>query len=516
MMTAGRIRVLVTISFVVVLEVACRGGLISPRSMVPPTVMVQALAGILQTGAFWRQFAGTVQNIAVALGLAIVVGFAAGVVLARFPRVRRAVEPLISSYYALPFFVLYPLFISLFGMNSVPITIVGFLYAVMAMVTGTLAGLDRIPLVLSKLGRTFRMGPIEEALAIKLPAAAPFVFSGGKLALGYAITGVIGSEFILSDSGIGYSIAFAYNDFEDKTMYGLLLFVIIAVSIVTVAMHRLERSIQYRSGAGRAGSSGVKAPVSQRLAAGLIIAALIFAVWQLLFLRVGQEALASPVMAITKLVRLLGQDEFWENTGETSRALGLSLLISCAGGTIMGVALGSSRRASDVAEPMLVTIYALPKVTLYPVVLMFFGIGLTAKVAFGALYGMIPMTILTMDAIRNMNPTLLRTARVMRLDLWQTFAFIKVPATVPEIVSGLRISFSITLLGVMIGEMFASRRGLGFMIMNSIGVNDTSTMMAVTVLIGIFAIVVNTTLIALDDHVHRGKSGVGSNPARQH
>jgi len=515
MTRAGRTRILITVGFVVLLEAACRTGLVNPRSMVAPSVMAQALYGILQTPAFWHQLAGTVQNIVVALGFAVVVGFAAGVILGAMPRVRRAVEPLISSYYALPFFVLYPLFISLFGMNSIPITVVGFLYAVMAMVTGTLAGLDRIPLVLSKLGRTFRMGPVEEALKIKLPAAAPFVFSGGKLALGYAITGVIGSEFILSNSGIGYSIAFAYNDFEDKTMYGLLLFVIVSVSLVTVLMHRLERSIQYRAGIGRAGMQNAKAPVPQRIAAALIIALVILAVWQLLYLKVGQEAIASPGMALAKLLRLLGQPEFWVNTQETARALGLSLLISCVAGTLIGIALGSSRQASDVAEPMLVTLYALPKVTLYPVVLMFFGIGLTAKVAFGALYGMIPMTILTMDAIRNMNPTLLRTARVMRLDMWQTLAYIKVPATVPEIVSGLRISFSITLLGVMIGEMFASRRGLGFMIMNSIGVNDTATMMAITVLIGIFAIVVNTGLIALDDRVHRGNAGTASSFAKQ-
>jgi NitT/TauT family transport system permease protein len=506
---AGQIRILITIGFVVVLEAACRGGIISPRSMVAPTVMAQSLFEILQTHEFWSQLAGTVQNIVVALGFAVVVGFAAGVVLSRLPRVRRAIEPLISSYYALPFFVLYPLFISLFGMNSIPITVVGFLYAVMAMVTGTLAGLDRIPLVLSKLGRTYRMGPVEEALTIKLPAAAPFVFSGVKLALGYAITGVIGSEFILSNSGLGYSIAFAYNNFEDKTMYGLLLFVIIVVSLITILLHRLERSIQYRAGSGRAGMMVDKAPLLQRVAAALIVAVVIIVVWHSLFLKVGQEAIASPSMALTKLLRLLGQPEFWENTAETSRALGLSLLISCVAGTLIGVALGSSRGRSDVAEPMLVTAYALPKVTLYPVVLMFFGIGLTAKVAFGALYGMIPMIILTMDAVRNMNPSLLRTARVMRLTMWQTFLFVKVPATIPEIVSGLRISFSITLLGVMIGEMFASRRGLGFMIMNSIGVNDTSTMMAITVLVGVFAIVINSALIALDDHVH-GHSAEGA------
>ena len=503
MKRAGLARLAITVALVLALEAACRAGLISRRSMVPPSQMVVALLGLVQTSEFWEQCASTARNIAVALICALVAGFAGGVVLHRLPRVRRAVEPLISSYYALPFFVLYPLFIVLFGMNAIPITFMGFLYAVMAMVTGTLAGLDRIPPVLTKVGRSFRMGPFEEALKVKLPAAAPFVFTGGKLALGYAITGVIGSEFILSNSGLGYSIAFAYNNFEDRTMYGLLLFVILAVSSITILLHHIERKVQYRSGAAHAGDASEKAPLVERLLAGLLIALLIAAVWQVLYWKVGQEAIASPAMTMAKLRSLLWQPEFWENTAETGRALGLSILFSCLVGALIGIALGSSRAAGEIFEPMLVTLYALPKVTLYPVILMFFGIGLPAKVAFGALYGMIPMIILTMNAIRNMNPTLLRTARAMRLSRWQALVSVKVPATVPEIVTGLRISFSITLLGVMIGEMFASRRGLGFMIMNSIGVNDTATLMAVTVVIGLFALTVNSALIALDERMHR-------------
>ena len=86
----------------------------------------------------------------------------------------------------------------------------------------------------------------------------------------------------------------------------------------------------------------------------------------------------------------------------------------------------------------------------------------------------------------------------MNLSPWQHFGTILVPATLPEICSGLRISFSITLLGVMIGEMFASRRGLGSMVMHSMGVNDTATMMAITVFIGVFAVAGNRLLMRLD------------------
>jgi NitT/TauT family transport system permease protein len=500
---AAGMRVLITLGLVVLIELVCRLGIVSPRSLIAPSEMATRLWLMLQRGEFWQEVGMTTRNILVAFALATVVGFAAGTVLHGLPRLRKAVEPMIASYYALPFFVLYPLFIVLFGMNAVPITCMGFLYAVMAMITGTLGGLDRIPRVLSKVSRTYRLGRVQEAVLVKLPAAAPYVFTGAKLALGYAITGVIGSEFILSDKGLGYSIAYAYNNFDDRTMYALLLFVIVVVSSVSVAMQWAEERVQYRSGAAHVGEAEGKAGLGERVLAILAIALVIVLVWQALYQYVGQEALASPAMAVTKLAALLDRPEFWANVAETARALIFSLLLSCIAGCLLGVIIGSNRKATEVAEPMLVTLYALPKVTLYPVVLLFFGIGLSAKVAFGALYGMIPMILITLNAIRSMNPSLRRTARVLRLSRAQAALTVLIPATVPEIVTGLRVSFSITLLGVMIGEMFASQRGLGFMIMNSIGVNDTATMMAVTLLIAIFALAVNGGLLALDDRLHR-------------
>jgi ABC-type nitrate/sulfonate/bicarbonate transport system permease component len=145
-----------------------------------------------------------------------------------------------------------------------------------------------------------------------------------------------------------------------------------------------------------------------------------------------------------------------------------------------------------------VTLYSLPKITLYPVVLLFFGVSFAAKVVFGAMYGVIPMMLIVINAIKSMNPALPKTARVMRLSKPQTLGTVVLPAMLPEVVTGIRISFSITFLGVTIGEMFGSTRGLGFVLMRSINVNDTSTLMGVTLLVAIFAVTINAGLVALD------------------
>ncbi|MGA1857799.1 ABC transporter permease subunit [Azospirillum sp. 11R-A] len=503
MTRAGIQRLLITAAAVLALEASCRLGYVGRATMIPPSEMLAELLRLMGTDGFWSQIGFTLRNILAAAVAAMVVGFAGGVALHALPRVRRAVEPLIASYYALPFFVLYPLFIVLLGMNALPIIAMGFLYAVMAMVTATLSGLDRIPPVLRKVGRTYRLDRVQDALLIQLPAAGPHIFTGVKLALSYSVTGVIGAEFILAGSGLGYSIAFAYNNLQDRTMYALLLFVVVFVSSLTVLLHWAEQRVRHRSGAGRVGAARDTAGAGEKLAAAAVIALLILGGWQLFHGLAGDEALASPAVTLNRLVVLFGNPSFWENVAETAKALGLSLLISCIGGGLAGVLTGANRSLSDVLEPLFVTLYAIPKVTLYPVILLLFGLGMPAKVAFGTLHGFIPMMLVTMGAIRAMNPVLRRSARAMRLTRMQTLTAVLVPATVPEIVTGLRISFSITLLGVMVGEMFASKRGLGFMIMNGISVNDTATMMSVTVLIGLFALAVNSALLALDNRMHR-------------
>ena len=120
-------------------------------------------------------------------------------------------------------------------------------------------------------------------------------------------------------------------------------------------------------------------------------------------------------------------------------------------------------RLGEVADPILSSFYTIPKVTLYPVMLLIFGIGMSAKVAFGVIRGVIPVMLFTTAAVKNIPPVLLRTARVLRLSPTKTALSLLAPAVAPEIITGLRVGFALTLLGVLIGEMFASQRGLGFL-----------------------------------------------------
>ncbi|WP_051356819.1 ABC transporter permease [Azorhizobium doebereinerae] len=228
------------------LELACRIGWVPMTIVLPPSVMAASLVELLASGAYSRDILVSFSNVALAALLAVGLGFLIGAILHALPAVRSAVEPLLASYYAVPTFMFYPVFIILFGVGSGAIIAIAVLLAIVAMITATLNGVDRIPPVLSKTARIFRMGPVERALKISLPAALPYLFTGVKLSVAYAFIGVIASEFILSGAGIGYAIAYAYNNFNNRSMYGLMLLIVLAVTLINTGLDMIDRRLQAR------------------------------------------------------------------------------------------------------------------------------------------------------------------------------------------------------------------------------------------------------------------------------
>ena len=232
-------------------------------------------------------------------------------------------------------------------------------------------------------------------------------------------------------------------------------------------------------------------------ASAMLLAALLI-LWQLLYLVIGDIALRSPLQTVSHLVELFGSPRFWPHLTETVRAFGAAMLIATGAGLAIGFLLGLSRFAAASFEPVLVALYSIPKVTLYPIVLLAFGLGMPAKIAFGAIHGLIPIALFTINGVRNVRPVFLKTGRVLRLSRLQMVRRVLLPAALPEIFSGLRIGFSLTLIGTILGEMFASQRGLGSLLMSAIGLHNLDVIMSVTLLMVAFAATVSGVLLAID------------------
>jgi NitT/TauT family transport system permease protein len=241
-------RVAVIAGTLALLEVLCLTGVIDKITMQAPHLIVRDFFRLLASGQMNGAIVKTLTNTVIALLLALCVGIVAGALLHRFRGLRDTLDPLFATYYAVPVFAFYPFFIVVFGLGDLPQILIAFMLGVVAMIVNTLNGLDRVPAVLLKTARIMRFSPLQTALRLTLPAAAPYLMTGAKLAVAYAFIGIIGSEFILSRGGIGYEISFAYTNFDNAVMYPLIVLILLASIVINTLLGRWERLLLSRRG----------------------------------------------------------------------------------------------------------------------------------------------------------------------------------------------------------------------------------------------------------------------------
>jgi NitT/TauT family transport system permease protein len=241
----------VIVALIGALELACRFGLIRHQTIIAPSEMAGALWTLLASGAINADIARTLGVVLAVIALSVVLGFVLGLIIHALPRLREALDPFFATYYAVPIFIFYPVMIPIFGLSVIPILLMGVLTAIVAMIIATLNGLDRVPRVLTKVARVHRMGRVATALRLKLPAAAPHLFTGVKLAVSYAFIGVIASEFILAPAGLGRVISDAYSDFNNRRMYALMLLLVIVATAANTVLHLFDQHWAERRGIGK-------------------------------------------------------------------------------------------------------------------------------------------------------------------------------------------------------------------------------------------------------------------------
>ena len=230
----------------------------------------------------------------------------------------------------------------------------------------------------------------------------------------------------------------------------------------------------------------------------LILAGILLAVWQVLFVAAGSTTISSPWDAVKTASGLLASADFWYNFSSTLKSFLVATIIVAVVGVLIGLILGAVHLVGDAYEPILISLYTVPKVAFFPAILLIFGINMSAQVAFGVIHGIIPVAIFTLNAVRHIKRVHIRTAATMCLTPIQTAAMILLPAILPEVFTGIRMGVSLTFIGVLLSEMFGSHRGVGMLLMQAIGVGNGSQIMALTVLIVAFALSLNLVLTAVN------------------
>ena len=230
----------------VAIELIPRLDLVDPIALIPFSEMVWQLWLLISDGILLSHIVRTLTSIVVAGLLAVVTGLPLGVALWRLEKTRKVLQPYLTTYYAIPIFAFYPLFIAIFGLSAWPVIIIAWAWAVVAIVLNTVIGLDEVPEVLVKVGRSLRLSRRQMFTRIYFPAATPYIFTGLKLAASYTVIGVIASEFIQAESGVGWFVGFSYNNFAIQNMYAAILLILVFAIALNALLLRLERRMYGR------------------------------------------------------------------------------------------------------------------------------------------------------------------------------------------------------------------------------------------------------------------------------
>jgi ABC-type nitrate/sulfonate/bicarbonate transport system permease component len=220
---------------------------------------------------------------------------------------------------------------------------------------------------------------------------------------------------------------------------------------------------------------------------------------------VGQQGVVSPIF-LPPLRRVIARFSVIAQTNivyyslmvTVSEVLGAVAIASFFGLTI-GYFIGRSRYAVIVFEPLLAGIFAVPIIIFLPVFILFFGIDMQAKVAFGATYAFFPIVLNTIGGIANVDPRFVTVARAMGANERQLFRRVLLPASLPVIITGLRIGSIVGFLSILGSEMIASLRGLGTRIVRLGEGMNTADMFAYIVFVIAMAAVLNITLTRMQN-----------------
>jgi ABC-type nitrate/sulfonate/bicarbonate transport system permease component len=183
----------------------------------------------------------------------------------------------------------------------------------------------------------------------------------------------------------------------------------------------------------------------------------------------------------------------WENTQATMLEIGLGFAFALVIGVAVGIAIAISRVLERAIYPIIIASQTIPMVALAPLLLIWFGYGLTPKVIVTALVCFFPIVVSTVDGLRAADREHLALLTTFGAGPWRRFWLAQVPAALPSLFSGIRIAITFSVIGAVFGELVGASEGLGYLMQRAAAQFQTARVFAALFIlaglgVGLFAI----------------------------
>lgn len=231
--------------------------------------------------------------------------------------------------------------------------------------------------------------------------------------------------------------------------------------------------------------------------AGVVLAALVL--WQLLSGTVIRPFfISSPGAVTSQLIEWWASADFWYHVQFTLYAS----LFGFLGGSVLAIVLAwpfaMLRTAYRIVEPYFLIGYSIPAVALGPVFILWFGIGMTAKVVLAAYFVFFIVYINTVAGFRETPQGLLDVARVIGASRWVVLRSVVFPSAIPYVLAALRITLPASMIGAVVGEFIAANRGLGYLTRAAGATYDTAGVLAGVIMLAALVLLMSVLLRPLE------------------
>lgn len=211
----------------------------------------------------------------------------------------------------------------------------------------------------------------------------------------------------------------------------------------------------------------------------------------------------SPSQVYSAFLVLVRTGELWGNLGATLEATMIALLLGSSIGIVLGVGLALTPRLEEIVDPYIDALNAMPRIALAPVFIIYFGIGLWAKVALAFSLVVFVMLISARAGVQSADRDALQLITVLGSSRIQKFTKVLVPVALPSIFGGLRLGLIYSLLGVVSSELISSPNGLGQVVASSSSNLNMAAVYAVLIVLAIVAALFNSTMKYITGHLLR-------------
>jgi NitT/TauT family transport system permease protein len=208
---------------------------------------------------------------------------------------------------------------------------------------------------------------------------------------------------------------------------------------------------------------------TERIILGTAFIVIVLAAWQLVT-ALGIEPpiiLPSPAAVIAAFQGLFTSSDIWADFAASGAELLYGFALAAIVGVVAGLLIGWYPRVGYFFDPFINLLYAIPRVALGPLLIVWLGIGLNSKVALVFLIAVFPVLVNTSSGIRSLDQHLVRVARCFGANDLKIFRTIALPGSVPFILGGLRLAVGQSLIGVFVAELLGAQHGVGAMVQNA-------------------------------------------------